>query len=156
MLFEPWFQGGDDRRGIILSSGKPDLRRCAAHCCLDGVERRDLAYHRFGDRGLGVARQLHKPSAQVAPAMDEQPRSLRPFQACQPVIALIGVNLQELSAEALKEAFGMVAAAPGRIVEQHDGRALATMAAVIEGDCPEDALLDLAASGISPARWSRP
>lgn len=74
--------------------------------------------------------------------MDEQPRPLWPLQACQPIIALIGVNLQELSAEALKEAFGMLAAAPGRIVEQHDGRALATMAAVIGGDCPEEALLD--------------
>src|SRR5690606_22235938 len=103
-------------------------------------------------RGFGVARQLHKTSAQMAPAMDEQPRSLRPFQACQPVIALIGVNLQELSAEAVKEAFGMVAAAPRRIVEQHDGRASATMAAVIGSDRPEEALLDLAASGIEHRR----
>lgn len=95
---------------------------------------------------------LRKTSAQVAPAMDEQPRPLWPLQACQPIIALIGVNLQELSAEALKEAFGMLAAAPGRIVEQHDGRALATMAAVIGGDCPEEALLDLAASGIEHRR----
>ena len=52
------------------------------------------------------------------PAMDELPRSLRPFQARQPIIALIGVNLQELSAEALEEAFGMLAAAPRRIVDR--------------------------------------
>lgn len=74
--------------------------------------------------------------------MDEYPWPLRPLQACQPIIALIGVNLQELSAEALKEAFSMVTAAPRRIVEQYDGRTLAAMASVIGGDCPEEAFLD--------------
>ncbi len=87
----------------------------------------------------------------MAPAMDEQPRSLRPLQACQPVVTLIGVNLQEPSAKALKEAFSMVAATPWRIVEQ---QALATMAAVIAGDRAEEALLDLAASGIEHRRGS--
>jgi len=62
------------------------------------------------------------------------------------------LNLQELSAEALKEAFGMCAAAPGRIMEQHDGRALAAMAAVIASDRPEEAFLDLPASGIEHRR----
>lgn len=151
-LFKPRLQGGDDRGRVLLSRGEPSLWRHAAHRRLDGVERSDLAHGGFGDRGLGVARQLHKSAAQMAPAMDELPWSLRPLQTRQPVIALIGVNLQVLSAEALEEAFGMLAAAPGRIVEQHDGRTLATMAAIIAGNRPEEALLDLAASGIEHRR----
>lgn len=123
LLLEPRLEGGDDRRGMLPPGGEPQLRRCPANRCLDGIERRDLADRRFGDRRFGVARELDEAPAQVAPAMDEPPRPLRPFQTGQPVIALIGVDLEELSAEALKEAFGMLATASWRIVEQHDRRA---------------------------------
>ena len=135
-----------------LSRGEPSLWRHAAHRCLDGVERSDLPHGGFGDRRLGVARQLHKASAQMAPAMDERPRSLRSIEARQPVIAVIGVALQEPSAEALQEVFGMLAAATRRIAEQHDRRALAAMAAIVGGDRPEEAFLDLAAPGIEHRR----
>jgi hypothetical protein len=40
--------------------------------------------------------------------MDEAPWPLRPLQAGKPIVALIGVDLQELPAEAPKEAFGML------------------------------------------------
>lgn len=53
-------KGGDDRGALLLSGGEPSLWRHAADRRLDGVERGDLAHGDFGDRGLGVVRQLPK------------------------------------------------------------------------------------------------
>lgn len=84
----------------------------------------------------------------MAPAVDECPWPLRPLHAGEPVVAVIAVALQEAPAEALQEVFGIGAAAPRRIAEQHDRRTGAAMAPVIGGDRPEEALLRLPAPGI--------
>ena len=88
----------------------------------------------------------------MAPAVHQRPRSLWPLDAGEPLVAVIAVALQELSAKALQELLGKGAAAPWRIAEQHDRRAGAAMAPVIGGDRPEEALLRLSSSRIEHRR----
>src|SRR4029077_1596299 len=119
---------------------------------LNSIECCNLVHGGLGDRGLGVARQLHKASTQMAPAMHERPWSLRPLDARQPIVALIAVALQEPPAEALQESLGMLTAAARRIAEQHDRRASAAMSAIIGSNRPKEPLLGLPAPRIEDRR----
>src|SRR5207245_2243281 len=136
-------QGRDDGSRVLSARGEPGLRLQAAHGRLDRVERGDLADGGLGARRRRVAHLLDDAPAQMAPAVDECPWPLRPRDAGEPVVTIIAVALQEAPAEALQELFGIGAAAPRRIAEQHDRRPGAAMASVIGGDRPEEALLRL-------------
>src|SRR5882672_9713328 len=114
---------------MLLSRGKPHLGRCATHRRFNGIERGDLSNGSFRDRRFRVAHELYEATAQVTPAMHQHPWSLRSFDTRQPTITLIAVALQESPAEALQESFGMFAASPRRVAEQHDGRTSAAMSA---------------------------
>jgi hypothetical protein len=74
----------------------------------------------------------------------QRPWALRPLDAGEPIVTVIAVALQELSAEALQELFGKGAAAPRRIAEEDDWRTGTAISSVIGGDRPEEAFLRLA------------
>ena len=152
LLLEPGLQRRDDGRRLRLPDGEPRRRRHAADARLDGVERGDLPDGGLGDLGFGVAHLLDEAPPQVAPAVHQRPWPLGPVDAGQAFVAVIAVALQEPAAEALEEPFGMDAAAPRRVAEQHDRRARAAMAAVVGGDRPEEALLRLPAPGVEHRR----
>src|ERR1700739_2453566 len=119
---------------MLLSRGQPHLRRCATYRRLHGIERGDLPDGSFGDRGFGIAHELYEAATQVTPAMHQHPWSLRSFDTRQPIItliALIATAAQESPAEALQESFGMFAAPPRRVAEQHDRLPSAAISAII-------------------------
>src|SRR5271167_4222953 len=139
---------------MLLSRGQPHLRRCATHRRLNGIERGDLPDGGFGDRGFGIAHELYEAATQVTPAMHQYPWSLRSFDTRQPIITLIAVALQESPAEALQESFGMFAASPRRVAEQHDRRTSAAISAIIGSNRPKEPLLCLPAPRIEDRRSS--
>src|SRR5919106_972771 len=137
---------------MLLTRGEPIFRRHPAYGVLDRVESSDLAHGGLGDRRFRVAHLLDKAAAQMAPAMDERPRALRPLDTGQAVVAVIAVALQECSAEALEELFGVAAAASRPIAEQDERGTGAAIPPVIGGDRPEEALLRIAPPGIKHRR----
>src|SRR5882762_285081 len=137
---------------MLLSRDKPHLGRCATHRRFNGIERGDLSNGSFRDRGFRVAHELYESTAQVTPAMHQHPWSLRSFDTRQPTITLIAVALQESPAEALQESFGMFAASPRRVAEQHDGRTSADMSAIIGSNRPKEPFLCLPAPRIEDRR----
>src|ERR1700741_4846010 len=92
------------------SSSKTDRGRSAAHRRVDGIKCRDLPDRSFRGRGFRAAHELYEATAQMAPAMDQHPRSLGPLDTLEPIVPLVAVALQEATAEAMQEAFGMFAA----------------------------------------------
>jgi len=137
---------------MLPSRGQPQLGRCATHRRFNGIERGDLPNGSFRDRGFGIAHELYEAAAQVTPAMHQHPWSLRSFDTRQPTITLIAVALQESPAEALQESFGMFAASPRRVAEQHDGRTSAAMSAIIGSNRPKEPFLCLPAPRIEDRR----
>src|SRR3954452_9289963 len=153
LFFEPRLQRGYHWQRVLLARGQPYVRRCTAHHGFDGVKLCDVPNGGLGDRRFAVTGQFAEAPAQMAPAMHERPRPLRSSDFGQPVITVIGVALQEVSAKAIQELLRKGTAATGGISEQHDRRTWAAVAAVVGDDRPEVPFLRVAAPWIE--YWRR-
>ena len=145
---EPGEEAVDQGPGPLLPDRAAQIGIVAADGVLDPVERGD-AHQRLvhdGRTGLGLGRDQFSPA--VRPAEGElQGLAALPGWLRQVAVAAIGVDLNG-AVEPGEDFLGIVAAAPGTIVEHDAGRRRAVPAAVVAQHGPEVSGLRPAAPGI--------
>ena len=152
LLPEPFAEGLDQRRGARVAFGETPVRRAAADIGLDGIEFSDPAHTLGCDLRAAAVMDLTHFSPAMRPTVRKlQWRAAPAARTGQPIVAGITVDLQD-AVEAVEEALGIVAAAPGRIEVDHAGRIGAAPGTVIPGQGPQPAGLRLAAARIEHRR----
>ncbi len=152
LCFKPGAEGLDDRCGEFAPRGEPRMRRGSANRFLDGIELGDLTQCLLSDRRAILFQALHEAPPCMRPAMDERPRPLGSIDLGELVVGVIAVALNELTMITLEEAERMYGPSARGVVEHHDRRVGAAVAAVIRDDGPEKAGLGFSASGIEHRR----
>ena len=141
LLLQPFTESLDQECGARLPFRETPIRRAAADIGLDGVELGDPAQDLGGDLRAAALMDLAQSPAAMAPAISQPQRRTAPaVRSGQPVVAGIAVDLED-AVEAVEEALGIFAAAPGRVEVDHAGRIGAAPAAVVPGRPSRDALL---------------
>ena len=136
LLFQPVAEGLDQRRGPCLSFGETALGRAGADLGLDGVELGDPAQALGCDLRAAAVVDFAEPAPRMGPTVC-QPyrRAALAAPAGQPVVTGLAVDLQD-AVEAVEEALGIFAAAPGGIEVHHARRIGSAPGAVIAGQRP--------------------
>ena len=142
------FELGDERSRPLGANALPDRRLFASYLRLDCIERGDAREDRLGDGRARLRRGADDLAPSMAPTPGEPQRGAafasRPRQS---MIASIAVDLED-AVESFEYPLGMLAAAPRRVMIDHDRRIGAAMPAVVAQNGPEIARLRPAAAGV--------
>lgn len=128
---EPGPEGCDDRGDMLAAGGETNCGSLAAHAVFDPIQGRDPAQHFLGNRRAVALEAPDEAAANMGPARDRLPWPAAARDLGHRVAGRVCVALQEHPLMALEELQRMLLAAAGGVMERHDARVGAAMAAIV-------------------------